>query len=218
MSVTSSPLSLCGSLEERGLKLDIMAADAGYVSGEKIVACDEQGVSLLGPAGTGRPAKNEKTSLVEFEVDIEDHVCQCPEGARPVYCSERKDGSFLVQFDSGRCRQCGQRDRCPVSSMGCLAYTKPELAIARRKKEQREPEFKEAYKIRSDIEVTNSDLNTAHGAKKVWTRGACRVCLAMTFKIMALNVRRYTHYAAEMIRRKMDDLDISRETRALSSA
>jgi hypothetical protein len=102
------------SLDERGHKPDVMAADAGYVSGENIVACEEQDVSLLGPAATGRPTKNEKTSLAEFEVDINDHICQCPEGAMPIYCSEREDRSFFVQFDSGKCRQCGQRDRCPV--------------------------------------------------------------------------------------------------------
>jgi hypothetical protein len=58
------------SLDERGLKPDILAVDAGYVSGENIVVCEEQDVSLLGPVATGRPAKNEKTSLAEFEVDI----------------------------------------------------------------------------------------------------------------------------------------------------
>jgi hypothetical protein len=100
-----------------------------------------------------RPTKKGKTSLVEFEVDINDHICQCPEGASPVYRSEREDGSFFVQFDSGKCRQCGQRDRCPVSNTGRLVYTKPNLALARRKKEQ-QPEFKEAYKIRSGIEAT----------------------------------------------------------------
>jgi hypothetical protein len=99
-----------------------------------------------------------------------------------------------------------------------LSYTKPELALASRKREQQAPEFKEAYKIRSGIEATNSDLNTTHGAKKVWTRGASRVRLAMTFKIMALNVRRYTQYAAEIIRRKINELNMSQETCALSSA
>jgi hypothetical protein len=205
------------SLEERGFKPDIIAADAGYVRGENIVACEEQGISLLGPAASGRPAEQEKTSLADFEVDIKDHVYQCQEGARPVYCSER-DGTFLVQFDPGICRQCPQRDLCTVSRKGRLTYTKAELATARRKKEQQEPEFKEAYKIRSGIEATNSDLNTAHGAKKVWARGAPRVSLAMTFKIIALNVRRYTQHAAEMIWRKIDDLDISQERCALSSA
>jgi transposase len=206
------------SLDERGHKPDIIAADAGYVSGENIVACEEQGVSLLGPAATGRPAQNEKTSLAEFEVGINDRICGCPEGAKPIYCSEREDGSFLVQFDSERCRQCDKRDRCPVSKRGRLTYTKPELVLACRKKEQRAPEFKDAYKIRSGIEATNSDLNTAHGARKVWTRGVHRVSLAMTFKIMALNVRRYTQYAAGVIRRKMNGLNISQETYVLSSA
>lgn len=206
------------SLDERGHKPDIMAADGGYVSGENIVACEEQDVSLLGPAAAGRPGKNGTASLAEFEVDINDRICGCPQGARPIYCSEREDGSILAQFDSGKCGQCEKRDRCPVSKTGRLTYTKPELALARRKKEQQAPEFKEAYKIRSGIEATNSDLNTAHGAERVWTRGASRVSLAMTFKIMALNVRRYTHYAAEIIRRKMNELDMSRETCALSSA
>jgi hypothetical protein len=79
-------------------------------------------------------------------------------------------------------------------------------ATARRKKEQQAPEFKEAYKIRSGIEATNSELNRAYGAKKVWTRGFNRVNLAMAFKVMALNIRRFSRYATEQIRLKASEI------------
>jgi hypothetical protein len=61
-------------------------------------------------------------------------------------------------------------------------------------------------KIRSGIEATNSELNRAYGAKKVWTRGFGRVNLAMAFKVMALNIRRFSRHATEQIRIKASEI------------
>jgi hypothetical protein len=79
-------------------------------------------------------------------------------------------------------------------------------ATACRKKEQQAPEFKEAYKIRSGIEATNSELNRAYEATKIWTRGFNRVNLAMAFKVMALNIRRFSRYATKQIRLKTSEI------------
>jgi hypothetical protein len=100
-----------------------------------------------------------------------DRIFECPQGAPAIFFSENEDGSIYVQFDCEHCKECPVRDRCPVTQRGRLTYTKEKAATARRKKEQQSPEFKDAYKIRSGIEATNSELNRAYGAKRVWTRG-----------------------------------------------
>jgi hypothetical protein len=193
-------------LEDQYLKPDIMAVDAGYVSGKNILDAEEQDVVLLGPLTTGRSSDNDKLSLADFHMDIEDRIFECPQGAPAIFSSENEDGSIQVQFDCEHCKECPVRDRCPVTQRGRLNYTREKAATARRKREQQAPEFKEAYKIRSGIEATNSELNRAYGAKKIWTRGFGRVNLAMAFKVMALNIRRFARYATERIRLKTSEI------------
>ena len=54
--------------------------------------------------------------------------------------------------------------------------------------------FKEEYKIRSGIEATNSELKRGHGLRKLRVRRFDRVALAVRFKILAVNIKRYvTH-------------------------
>jgi transposase len=193
-------------LEDQCLKPDIMAADAGYVSGKNILDSEEQDVVLLGPLTTGRSSDNDKLSLADFHMDIEDRIFECPQGAPAIFSSENEDGSIQIQFDCEHCKECPVRDICPVNQRGRLTYTREKAATARRKREQQSQEFKEAYKIRSGIEATNSELNRAYGAKKVWTRGFNRVNLAMAFKVMALNIRRFARYATEQIRLKASEI------------
>jgi hypothetical protein len=202
----NAPIPIIEDLEDHGLKPDIMAADAGYVSGKNILDSEEQDVVLLGPLTTGRSSDNDKLSLADFHMDIEDRIFECPQGAPAIFSSENEDGSIQIQFDCEHCKECPVRDICPVNQRGRLTYTREKAATARRKREQQSQEFKEAYKIRSGIEATNSELNRAYGAKKVWTRGFNRVNLAMAFKVMALNIRRFARYATEQIRLKASEI------------
>ena len=202
----NAPIPIIEDLEDHGLKPDILALDAGYVSGKNILDAEEQDVVLLGPLTTGRSSDNDKLSLADFHMDIEDRIFECPQGAPAIFSTENEDGSIHVQFDCEHCKECPVRDICPVTQKGRLTYTREKAATARRKKEQQAPEFKEAFKIRSGIEATNSELNRAYGAKKVWTRGFNRVNLAMAFKVMALNIRRFSRYATEQIRLKASEI------------
>ena len=202
----NAPIPIIEDLDDHGLKPDILAVDAGYVSGKNILDAEEQDVVLLGPLTTGRSSDNDKLSLADFHMDIEDRIFECPQGAPAIFSTENKDGSIQVQFDCEHCKECPVRDICPVTQRGRLTYTREKAATARRKKEQQAPEFKEAFKIRSGIEATNSELNRAYGAKKVWTRGFNRVNLAMAFKVMALNIRRFSRYATEQIRLKASEI------------
>ena len=192
-------------LDDQGLRPDIVAADAGYVSGKNILDAEEQDVVLLGPLTTGRSSDKDRLSLADFHMDIEDRIFECPQGAPAIFSTANEDGSIQVQFDCERCKGCPLRNSCPVTQRGQLTYTREKVAIARRKKEQQSPEFKEAYKIRSGIEATNSELNRAYGSKKVWTRGFKRVNLAMAFKVMALNIRRFARHITEQIRLKISE-------------
>ena len=70
------------------------------------------------------------------------------------------------------------------------------MATSRRRQEQEGKDFKERYKIRSGIEATVSEAARVTGLKRVWCRGLSRVRAAVSFKALAINIKRYI--AAEL--------------------
>jgi hypothetical protein len=62
------------------------------------------------------------------------------------------------------------------------------------RQQEASPEFKKRYAIRAGIEATNSELNRAHGMKKLRVRGEARVKLAVYLKALACNVKRALRY------------------------
>jgi hypothetical protein len=62
------------------------------------------------------------------------------------------------------------------------------------RRQEASPEFKKRYAIRAGIEATNSELNRAHGMKKLRVRGEARVKLAVYLKALACNVKRALRY------------------------
>jgi transposase len=111
----NAPIPIIEGLEDQGLKPDILAVDAGYVSGKNILDAEEQDVTLSGPLTTGRSSDNDKLSLADFHMDIEDRIFECPQGAPAIFSTENENGSIQVQFDCEHCKECPMRDRCPVT-------------------------------------------------------------------------------------------------------
>lgn len=68
--------------------------------------------------------------------------------------------------------------------------TDPKQAGEWLRQQEASPKFKKRYAIRAGIEATNSELNRAHGMKKLRVRGEARVKLAVYLKALACNVKR----------------------------
>jgi hypothetical protein len=179
---------VCGAAPET------MAADAGYGSGENIVEAKAQGMDLLTPIGSKGPTG--PVSAGDFEFDSTgDRVLRCPSGHEPDrhQASRTGDGQWAC-FSSKHCRTCPLRDACPTEKRKgrrVLWFNRSSVAVARRRKEQETAEFKTAYKIRSGIEATNSELKRRHGMGKLRVRGKPKVDLSVRLKALALNVKRY---------------------------
>jgi hypothetical protein len=62
------------------------------------------------------------------------------------------------------------------------------------RQQEASPEFRKRYAIRAGSEATNSELNRAHGMKKLRVRGDGRVKLAVYLKALACNVKRALGY------------------------
>ena len=108
---------------------------------------------------------------------------------------------MLAFFAKAQCRDCPLRGQCPTEKRGgmqVLRFGRADVAVARRRVEQETPEFKEAHKIRSGIEATNSELKRCHGLGKLAVRRRPRVNLAVRLKVLALNIKRYVGHLAAM--------------------
>ena len=186
----------CGAAPEE------MIADANYASGDNIVtAREEHGTDLKAPIGSNESKKYIPLGEFEFDADGEE-VVRCPMGKAPIRQQETRSGKAKVAvFAAKDCRGCPLRHVCPTDKRRdgrALKVTKADVAVARRRAEQETEEFKEAYKIRSGIEATNSELKRRHGLGKLRVRRKPRVSLSVRLKMLALNIKRYVVHLADV--------------------
>ena len=188
-------------LEEARTKPEELFADAGYGRGENIVACREEGVALTAPNTLGKAPDMNKIQLSDFEVsDDATEILSCVQGHRPLSCTvsenkKKRKKKVRAIFSQDACSVCEFQSICPVKRIKGgnyrLEYKLEAMATSKRKQEQEDKDFKERYKIRSGIEATVSEADRVTGLKKVWCRGLDRVRTAVTFKALALNIKRY---------------------------
>jgi hypothetical protein len=184
-----------------GAAPEALHADAGYGSGENIVAAKAHGTELLAPIGS--KASDKGVTLGDFALDATGtQVLRCPVDEAPIENQSTNHNGKMVRlaiFAADRCAGCPLRGQCPTKKRGeeqVLRFTAADAAVARRRVEQVTPEFKEAHKIRSGIEATNSELKRCHGLDKLAVRRRPRVNLSVRFKVLALNIKRYVQHLA----------------------
>lgn len=151
----------------------------------------------------GKPAP-EKISLADFEFDeTESRIERCPNQKSPVQQGDCEDNQeHWAVFSKEDCAGCPFFNDCPVKGKRTrrMGWNREKVAIAKRHREVKTPEFKEEYKMRSGIEATNSELKNKHGAANLKVRGYERIGLAMTFKCLAINIKRMILYAISTLK------------------
>ena len=196
------------NLQARGHDLEETYVDTGYVSGENIIEAEQAGVSLHGPVA-GQQADEDQLSLADFALNAErTQVERCPAGQTPFKQeASRTAGATNVYFDRKQCDACSDRDRCPTRQTQrarVLRLVPVQAATQQRRREQETAEFKEAYKIRSGIEATNSHLKCDRGMARLRVRGSPAVTLSVTFKVLAENISRLMKHALEPVKKFPD--------------
>ncbi len=204
VSPTINRLDDSGKLPER------LYADSGYINTANIELAEEQGVELYGPL-SGPIGNEEHLHLEDFELDELGNVLACPAGHAPIETKKRKDKAGFVTdtFDRTHCECCEHADSCPVfrderyrerkhptrkrggRKNQKLRTTKRNRKIALQRKKQKTKNFKQAYKIRSGIEATNSELKRCHGLNDIKIRGKTKVRFVSYLKATALNMKRF---------------------------
>lgn len=194
------------NLIERGLEPKTTFVDAGYVSGGNILEAEGQGVDLQGPIAVGKKPAEDKTPLSDFEFNAaRTRVERCPAGYEPIEHQDSKDGKTVnAYFDKDVCERCARNASCRAQrplGQWVLRFTAAAVAVAQRRIEQETPEFKTAYKIRSGIEATNSQLKNQRGMHRLRVRGSPAVALRVTFKSLAENCYRVVSHALKEVRK-----------------
>jgi len=147
-------------------------------------------VEVVAPAmGT----REQTITLADFQVSETDEMTACPAGHPPQKTKVGKKGGLTVHFDKTVCDNCLKQSDCPVKRQKnrcTISYDAKSLRLARRRKQEQTPEFKERYRFRAGVEATMSDLDRVTGLKHLRVRGMIQIRLAATLKATGLNIRR----------------------------
>jgi len=177
--------------KERKLAPRELLADSLYGSDENIETAKEKGIEVVAPAMGTREQKT--ITLADFQFSEADEMTVCPAGHPPQRIKAGKKGGMTVNFAKTVCDNCPKQSDCPVKRQKnrcTISYDAKSLRLARRRKQEQTPEFKDRYRYRAGVEATMSDLDRVTGLKHLRVRGMIQVRLAATLKAAGLNIRR----------------------------
>jgi len=196
-------------LESAGLMPEVIFEDGGYPTVPSTIEILDRGVELFAPVNRGWLG-DDIMGRDQFEFDNEGHVTKCPEGHPPIDHRLLSNGSvgrtLHAVFNGDLCRACSSLEQCPVRAPNHRSkgdgprQTKGnfrlEVTRALRVRDdmfiaQQTDDWKERYAIRSGVEATMSELKRSHGLGRLRVRGLARVQLAVAFKVIACNIKRW---------------------------
>jgi len=176
------------STANRGLSPEVVLADSLYGSDKNVEQAKEMNVEVSAPV----MGKSEKgMGLSDFEFSQDGDVSVCPEGHAPAKV-KRNRRRRSVGFDAKQCRSCPRLSDCPVKpgKRYHLRYSEKELRLARRRANEKSPEFKDMYRYRAGVEATMSEYDRRTGVKRLRVRGSPAVRVCAKLKALGINILR----------------------------
>jgi hypothetical protein len=205
------------SLKEKGYETDTLLADTAYGSDENYEYAAKNGINLISPVA-GKKQFDEKVdnreettpeqdgnskspvgrlNLSDFECDNKGQMVACPEGQEAINDTTSKEDALKSNFDVNICRSCPRKDDCPVrvgKHTASITYTQKDLRLAKRRVTWKEAKVRKAYRLRSGIEATNSQLSRQFGIKRLRVRGMKAVKMKIVLKALCLNIWRVCRF------------------------
>lgn len=196
-----APLPVIDDLEQKDCKPNMLLADTNYGRGQNIVDAAARGVDLVSPSCGPKPeADEEEVILNDFTFSGDGQgIEHCPAGYAPTAqgkCGKNGQRRY-AHMDVERCGRCRWLGDCPATwneraETMALTWLPSEGATSARRRREQTREFKDAYRLRSGIEATNSEYKRPYGGGCLRVRGSPAVTRTVKFKFMALNIRRWT--------------------------
>ncbi|GMQ83144.1 MAG: hypothetical protein BMS9Abin05_2630 [Rhodothermia bacterium] len=178
--------------QDRNVGPDLLLADAHYGSNECVKEATARGVELLSPVVATRGKKQKKLTLEDFELDaLSGFVLRCPEGHEPV-ATRATPGYLHVRFDESTCAGCAMGARCDAFGKARLRYTRARVKNRTKRLVQREPRFRDRYRMRSGIEATMSHYKRQMNMARLRVGGMEAVRYRAVLRALGLNIFRVT--------------------------
>lgn len=181
-----------------------MYADGAYYSKDN---GKEEGINFNYTDMTGKAADSNKISILEFNINKEDHIItSCPEGFSPtdskVKTNSKNEQIFVATFDRKNCETCPQRENCPIKinlKQSIIRITAKSYKAAETRIEI-ETNRAENSSYRVAIEGTNSELKRKHGMDKLKVRGKVKSSIVCGLIVTACNIKRFINYAKNSLK------------------
>lgn len=186
-------------------KPPVQYVDGAYVSAQKLAQVQAEGRELIGPAQPA-PQKEDRFTVEDFQVNVEERTAVCPAGKTNTQCSrleEETTGKVSFRFEfSTQCHACPLRGQCLGKDQRhrTLVVGEHHTVLQARRQEQQTDAFKQRMKHRNGIEGTQSELVRAHGLRRARYRGLAKVKLQNYFIGAACNVKRWIRREAWTLR------------------
>ena len=176
----------------RNVGPDLLLADAHYGSNTCVKEAAARGVELLSPVQATRGKKQSKLTLEDFELDASSGlVLRCPEGHEPV-ATRATDAYIHVRFDESTCAGCSMGKRCDAFAKGRFRYTRARVKNRTKRLIQREPRFRDRYRMRAGIEATMSRYKHQMNMARLRVVGMKAVRYRAVLRALGLNIFRVT--------------------------
>ena len=185
-------IPLIEAVKRRDLGPDEVLADSLYGSDDNCEKAKALGVEVISPV-MGLPNDSSLT-LAHFAMTDKGEVTACPDGRTPEITKYKKDRHSAV-FNTNVCLSCPRGGGCPVKpgKRGhYLRYDDKAIRLAKRRVQEKTPEFKDKYRFRSGVEATMSEYDRKTGVKHLRVRGLSAVSFCATLKAAAVNIFRAT--------------------------
>jgi transposase len=200
--------SIAERQEAREVAPSTRYVDQGYVGGPTLVAADERGEDLVGPAPKASSPQSRMEggfTHADFQIDVEREQAVCPAGHRgtpKMFQGHQDNGDYgiVFTFQKQHCGPCPLRARCITGKkqerrylVVRQTYTRLQQARERVKTD----EFKAAYgKHRAPVEGCLSALVRGQGIRRCRYVGQEKNHLRALFVGVAVNLRRSAAWRA----------------------
>ncbi len=170
--------------------------DGTYYSFDLASEALSRGIKFIpGELTIRKPAQDKMTFYENFDLDdSRDKITGCASGKEPDYQEAKDNGDYYATFDKGVCENCGLLAECRINlreNHGSVSFSEKDYESGRLRKQMGTEEYNKLTNQRAGIEGVPSALRRSYDVDNMPVMGLVRQKIFFSFKIAALNFRKY---------------------------
>jgi hypothetical protein len=172
-----------------------ITVDGGYYSDSVIDTATELSIKVNYTDMTGGKPSENNMSILEFKLDENNKILQCPIGIEPLDSYVRNNAS-TAHFIKSDCYKCAKKDLCIIKPHEELngIRVKHETIKAELTRKDLKKNRKTNISCRAAVEGTISELKRKHGANDTKVRGLLKTHIVEGLKVSACNIKRFIKF------------------------